>query len=548
MKKEYSDNDLRVLFKEKFSEEFKAPPVGAWGNIQTQLATSNRKIKLLYFWLIPIGMLLIGGVYFLSKSAPNSEVVAANEETTLDENAVPPSMEHADQTKKISPTSNKKNENSTIENSASLTENGKVMPVKSAEKRTFTNTQRSNLNQSASLQSKSAVRKNRSTNANQTKNTVQSSYVPEEETRPVVGSRAIKTVRSENNGTKENIVLSLNQPTETLSSTNAPLSTTSQDKSESIKKDEKVAETTAKPVLNTIEGDTVKTNTNTESTVNPVSNVLAFSDSIKNPTLPPNADSSAVNTEKYTNTLPLITDYSLKRFRFDYYVGLGRSPRANKILTNDAALILTDNIVRLKNRMIGMNIRYQMTPHIGVRSGVVFGVNRYRTRLFPVAIANDQLNQNVEIATADGLMRATGLESNALSSNNVDTSTYLMRVFHRSSYLSVPVSLYFNSTMKPKKMYFYGMSGFDFSIKGRERSLLIVRSDVNERSIALERLNNKKHVATNWHASVGLSYPFSNTFEIFGEFNYALNISNRLKNNYLNTKYSYFQLMFGIRF
>lgn len=534
MKENHSDDQLKDVFKSKFANEYMAPPEDAWAAIANALPTKERKKRPFIFWWLPIGLVVLVGTGFLI----NSQFSKTRYESTL-----------------ISSTT----ENATFQNNQTLKEKDKnkttIIAKENASNEADLSSLQTNLDQGENLNN------SKSSTKHVAHDQKKKSHQKRKSTETGDGRNA-EGINSKGNSSSAGDLVSNLSKAQLKVKGNAGLMLEDED----ITNERTISDIDLKGDTRSVKPDDQKTEpveATRDNAIDEEQEEVADNITVENE-VAPNTELDPVDSNLQTNqaanlpdsskvvpsvlTPPLVTESSFKRFRFDIYAGIGRSPRQNTVLADENILILTDSKVQLKNRLMGFNVRYQITPHFGVRSGVGVGINRYRSRFFPVSIPNDQLNQNVEIATADGVLRLVGLESNALPSNNADTSTFVMRVVHRSTHLFVPVSIYFNTTMKPKKVYFYGATGVDFATRIRERNAVIVRSSGNDRDVSLERLKRGISILTNWHVNAGLAFPFENKVELFTELNYSLNISNDLKSNYLKTNFSYFQVILGLRF
>lgn len=514
MKENHSDRHLQELLQNKFSDEYLAPPAEAWTNIEKSLIVSGKRRKpFFFFWILTGLLLLIGGstYYVWNSKNKDDQSLAKNEEFRVEKR------------KNSQPSSNL---TKMVEHKSSSEANQKKSNVTSKGKKTDREVLDSRTNQTLASQN------------NHKRNNTNGKFNP---------TRASHSKTAQRNPQKKEAT-NVFQPTSRLAFSTGTKGEKSEpntpSKSSEFPKKTDERDGNVEKIAQKVEAEAEKPPVENKPTL-PVSEKDSDSLLVHSPANEPDTTSPGVDDIELPSPPKSKNE---NKWEYDVFLGFGKNSRRNTNLGTSNSIVLSDKILRYKNRTIGMNFRYQMYPHIGFRTGFAFGSNRFTTRLFPVSIANDKLNQNLEIGTSDGVMRTSGLSSNGINANGTDTSTYLMRVIHRSGYLSVPVSVYFNTTKKPKQPYLYASTGFDFTLRGRERNLLVVRSESLDRNISLSRNRKQSGLATNWHANLGVAFPITQRTSFFTEINYAYNLSNGLKNNYIKTRYSYFQWVLGLRF
>jgi hypothetical protein len=207
---------------------------------------------------------------------------------------------------------------------------------------------------------------------------------------------------------------------------------------------------------------------------------------------------------------------------------------------------LIDRTIQLKNTNFGLDYNYQFLPFASARIGISMGTNRYTTRLFPIRIANTNLNNELNISSLSGDLKSAPLELDEQASSISDTTTFLMRIIHRSSYFSVPLSVRFNTTNE-KGPQAYSYAGIDLVFRGNDQNLLIVRRSQFERSYSTSNARRTRDFYSGWHFGVGLASNNSHRFQFFGEFNYARVFGNYYTGNVISIKSANIQLNGGVR-
>lgn len=231
----------------------------------------------------------------------------------------------------------------------------------------------------------------------------------------------------------------------------------------------------------------------------------------------------------------------------DVYAGAGRNRRTySGIVASNSNAFIIDRTIPLKNTNFGIDYNYQFLPFASARIGVNMGSNRYVTRLFPIRIANTDLNNELDISSPSGDLRSAPLELDDQASSISDTTTFLMRIVHRSRYFSVPLSILFNTTNE-KGPQLYGCTGFDFVFRGNDQNTLIVRRSQFERSYSTSNPRGARGFYSGWHLGVGLASNNSRRFQFYGEFNYAQVFGNYYSGKVISIRSSNLQLNAGLR-
>jgi hypothetical protein len=231
----------------------------------------------------------------------------------------------------------------------------------------------------------------------------------------------------------------------------------------------------------------------------------------------------------------------------DVYTGVGRNNRTyTGIVESSSKAFIIDRTLHLRNRNFGVDYNYQFSPFASVRIGLNMGTNRYTTRLFPVRIANTSLNDELEISSPSGELKSAPLDLADQASPISDTTTFLMRIVHRSHYFSVPLSIRFN-TANTKGPQLYGYTGFDFTFRGKDQNTLIVRKSFTERSFSTSKPRETRGFYPGWHLGLGVSSNPKRKLQLYGEFNYAQVFGNYYTGKIISIRSNNVQLNVGLR-
>lgn len=231
----------------------------------------------------------------------------------------------------------------------------------------------------------------------------------------------------------------------------------------------------------------------------------------------------------------------------DVYAGVGRNNRTySGIVESSSKAFIIDRTLHLRNRNFGVDYNYQFSPFASVRIGLNMGTNRYTTRLFPIRIANTSLNDELEISSPSGELKSAPLDLADQASPISDTTTFLMRIVHRSHYFSVPLSIRFN-TANTKGPQLYGYTGFDFMFRGKDQNTLIVRKSFTERSFSTSKPREARGFYPGWHLGLGVSSNPKRKLQLYGEFNYAQVFGNYYTGKIISIRSNNAQLNVGLR-
>lgn len=283
-------------------------------------------------------------------------------------------------------------------------------------------------------------------------------------------------------------------------------------------------------------------------------------DSVANPAEPQNEHHDltfstllAKTIEYKTDTVRLIhPEMPFPKLFFPYsfidmYAGAGRNNRTySGIVESNSKAFIIDRTLRLKNSNFGFDYNYQFLPFASAGIGINMGTNRYTTRLFPVRIANTSLNDELEISSPSGELKSAPLDLADQASQFSDTTTFLMRIVHRSHYFSVPLSIRFNTT-NTKGPQLYGYTGFDFLFRGKDKNTLIVRKSFTERSFSTSKPRETRGFYPGWHLGLGVSSNPKRKLQVYGEFNYSQVFGNYYTGKVISIRSNNVQLNVGLR-
>src|SRR3989338_834517 len=127
-----------------------------------------------------------------------------------------------------------------------------------------------------------------------------------------------------------------------------------------------------------------------------------------------------------------------------------------------------------------------------------------------------------------------------------DTTTFLMRIIHRSGYISIPLSIRFNTTNAIGPQV-YGYTGFDFVFRGKDQNTLIVRKSQTERSFSTSKPRESSGFYPGWHLGLGIATNPVRKLQLYGEFNYSQVLGNYYTGKVISIKSNNLQLNVGLR-
>lgn len=207
---------------------------------------------------------------------------------------------------------------------------------------------------------------------------------------------------------------------------------------------------------------------------------------------------------------------------------------------------LVDRDVNMRYRSLGVSYQNQFKPSWAWSVGLLTHRNRFITRLFPIKIANENLDDALVFNSSSGELKSNELNLSEFANTNQDTTVFLGRIIHRSAFLSIPVSLRWN-TNNSDKLNFYVQTGIQFNIKMRERNTIILRNTAFERSFDTQRLVNRQILAPSGVISLGICSPLKKRIQWFGELNYAQYLGNYHQGNNITITSRNLYLSFGLR-
>lgn len=234
----------------------------------------------------------------------------------------------------------------------------------------------------------------------------------------------------------------------------------------------------------------------------------------------------------------------------DFYGGTGKNHReyTGSISSNQSnKALLIDRTIKFKNRNIGFDYNLQFCRFASFRLGINTGTNRYTTRLFPIRIANVSLNDPLDISSPSGDLKSAPLNLDDQASSTSDSTTFLMRIIHKSSYYTVPLSIRFNTTnIRGPQLFAY--TGFDLNFRGNDKNTLIVRRFQVERVFSTSKPANAQTLYLGWHFGMGIASNPIRRLQVFSEFNYSSLFSDYYTGKIISIQSSNYQINVGLRF
>lgn len=265
---------------------------------------------------------------------------------------------------------------------------------------------------------------------------------------------------------------------------------------------------------------------------------------------------SAKKLDHLANSIPIFTTnlrYPRKFVPYsfiDLYSGIGRNHReyTGSIGTNQSSkALLFDRTIKFKNKNFGLDYNLQFCRFASLRLGINTGSNRYTTRLFPIRIANVSLNDPLDISSPSGDLKSAPLDLDDQASTTSDSTTFLMRIIHKSRYYTVPLSIRFNTT-NIRGPQFFAFSGLDFNFRGSDQNTLIVRRLQIERVFTTSKPANAQRLYLGWHLGIGIASNPIRRLQVFSEFNYSSLFSDYYTGKIVRIQSSNYQINVGLRF
>jgi hypothetical protein len=233
------------------------------------------------------------------------------------------------------------------------------------------------------------------------------------------------------------------------------------------------------------------------------------------------------------------------------FSGLGRNIRSYEGYIDNAKgknhAVFVNRTVKMKNTNMGIYLRKELTSTIQVRTGINYGYNTFTTRFFPIRIANGDLNKEIDVSSPVGELKSGDLDLESEANPTSDSTTFLMRLSHRSSYFQLPLSLTFNS-VNARGPQVYGFTGVDFIVRGSEENNLLIRRQDFARTAQIERLNKGKTAHIGVHAGFGLASSSSENTQVYTECLYSRILGPYYTGNVLTIYSQSWQLNVGLRF
>jgi hypothetical protein len=226
----------------------------------------------------------------------------------------------------------------------------------------------------------------------------------------------------------------------------------------------------------------------------------------------------------------------------------GRENRNYKFSSSSTASPnLVDREVNMKYRSLTLSYQNQLKQNWLLGIGVSVHRNRYITRLFPIKIANERLDDPYEFGASSGDLKSSPLNLSQFANPNQDTSVFLGRIIHRSAFVSLPITLRW-STYRASKVNYYLQAGFQFNFKLREKNTLIIRNSFFAREFESNVLRDRQVLSPSALFSVGIASPNEKRIHWFGELTFSQLLGNYYKSNNLSIRSNQTYLSFGIRF
>ncbi len=235
----------------------------------------------------------------------------------------------------------------------------------------------------------------------------------------------------------------------------------------------------------------------------------------------------------------------------EVFSGLGRNVRTyegyiEKAKQNKHAVFVSRS-VKFKNTNMGVYVRKELTPSIQLRTGLNYGINTFTTRFFPIRIANAELNKEIQVSSPTGDLKSGNLELESAANQTSDSTSFLMRISHRSTYYQIPLSLTINST-NVKGPVVYGFTGLDFIFRGKEENKLLIRRQDFAKTAEIQRATKGKNAHLGLNVGFGISSTTSKKVQVYSECVYSRIFGPYYTGNVLTIYSQNWQLNAGLRF
>jgi|GEM_PF-5096121 len=221
------------------------------------------------------------------------------------------------------------------------------------------------------------------------------------------------------------------------------------------------------------------------------------------------------------SSIPEILPFALpfQRHYYQFHASVGREIRTFNV-SNPNNQSLLDKSVALKHHGIGFNYQYQFHPNWAVHTGVYAYRTGFITRQFPISIANQNLDGELVFDTPEGEFKSEPLELSSYANVQQDTTVFLGRIIHRSSFVSLPLAIRYN-TNRSSGLNFYTQAGVQFNLRASERNTLVIKKSAFERNFASGRSGRQRKIAPSAMLAVGLQTQSIGRVQYFTELSYA---------------------------
>jgi hypothetical protein len=223
--------------------------------------------------------------------------------------------------------------------------------------------------------------------------------------------------------------------------------------------------------------------------------------------------------------LPGFSPTSKHYWMMSFY--LGREIRDFDIVQGPRANLVDPTLV-MRHRGVSFDYQYQFSRHVSFLAGVFLHRTRFTSRLFPIRIANENLDDELTFNAPTGELKSQPLNSSDLASTFSDTTVLLARLHNRSSYVSLPLAIRLTSSTIGR-LQFYGDIGIQLNYKFHDKNTLIIRKNAFERSFESQRVSIRRWINPSFQTGIGILWGQANRVQFFTELNY---------NRYLGELYS----------
>jgi hypothetical protein len=255
------------------------------------------------------------------------------------------------------------------------------------------------------------------------------------------------------------------------------------------------------------------------------------------------------NLTKENKTIENVST-NLPSWYIEMYAGFGRNVRTYDGLLELAKLnkhsTLINRTIAFKNRNIGFNLRKDLKPYLQLRAGFNYGVNTFTSRFFPILLSNNDLNKEIQVSSPVGELKSDNLELESAANQLSDSTSFLMRISHKSTYFQIPISLSFNS-INSKGPILYGFSGLDIIFHGKEQNDLLLRREKFSRSALIQRNTERNKFNLGFNFGIGIASTSSKRLQVFSECVYSRVLGPYYSGNVLTIYSHNWQINTGLR-